>query len=214
MQSWGTQSRFEHRDTDFEPSKSGVIGLLGSALGMDRSDDDLLRKLADLKMGVRVDSEGRLLRDYHTAGGGMFRGAAHQVHGQETVLSERFYLTGACFVVALVSNDLGMLERIAGALLDPVWPLYLGRRSCPPDKPILAGVAAPGGLKDQLRRLSWLGHGTPPPGQIRCVVESKEGSPRTDQPVSFRMYARQHTRRFVSTYWLDLSALPGDTDVP
>src|SRR5690606_33869407 len=69
MQSWGTQSRFAHRDTDFEPSKSGVLGLVGSALGMSRDDDDLLQALASLKMGVRVDREGRILRDYHTAGG-------------------------------------------------------------------------------------------------------------------------------------------------
>jgi CRISPR system Cascade subunit CasD len=28
MQAWGTQSRFVNRDTELEPSKSGVIGLL------------------------------------------------------------------------------------------------------------------------------------------------------------------------------------------
>ena len=36
MQSWGTQSRFGHRDTGTEPSKSGVIGLLCAALGWPR----------------------------------------------------------------------------------------------------------------------------------------------------------------------------------
>src|SRR3990172_4719032 len=36
MQSWGTTSRFDQRDTGKEPSKSGVIGLLAAALGIDR----------------------------------------------------------------------------------------------------------------------------------------------------------------------------------
>ena len=33
MQSWGSQSRFSHRDTEREPTKSGVVGLLSAALG-------------------------------------------------------------------------------------------------------------------------------------------------------------------------------------
>ena len=66
MQSWGVQSNFTHRDTGFEPSKSGVIGLICAALGRDRAEpvDDL----AALKMGVRVDRQGVVLKDYHTAG--------------------------------------------------------------------------------------------------------------------------------------------------
>ncbi len=37
LQSWGTQSRFRVRDTGREPSKSGVIGLLCTALGRPRT---------------------------------------------------------------------------------------------------------------------------------------------------------------------------------
>ena len=33
MQSWGTTSRFDQRDTGKEPSKSGVVGLLAAAMG-------------------------------------------------------------------------------------------------------------------------------------------------------------------------------------
>ncbi|MCX6022801.1 MAG: CRISPR-associated protein Cas5, partial [Chloroflexi bacterium] len=39
MQSWGTQSEFRNRDTGIEPSKSGIIGLLGAALGWPRDAD-------------------------------------------------------------------------------------------------------------------------------------------------------------------------------
>jgi len=38
MQSWGTRSRFDHRDTEREPSKSGVIGLVCAAIGRDRNE--------------------------------------------------------------------------------------------------------------------------------------------------------------------------------
>ena len=67
MQSWGVQSRFGVRDTGLEPSKSGVLGLVCAALGINRSDDQALVPLAALKMGVRVDWEGLLRVDYHTA---------------------------------------------------------------------------------------------------------------------------------------------------
>lgn len=68
MQAWGTQSRFIVRDTGWEPSKSGVVGLLCAALGCSRDDDQTVVELASLRMGVRVDGEGALLSDYHTAG--------------------------------------------------------------------------------------------------------------------------------------------------
>src|SRR4030043_150082 len=72
MQSWGTQSRFSNRDTELEPSKSGVIGLLCAALGKPRDEREAqippsINELSALKMGVRVDREGAVKCDYHTA---------------------------------------------------------------------------------------------------------------------------------------------------
>ena len=65
IQSWGNDSRFEVRRTGKEPTKSGVIGLLAAALGRSRADS--LDDLCSLRFGVRVDQEGQLLRDFHTA---------------------------------------------------------------------------------------------------------------------------------------------------
>ena len=65
MQAWGSDSRFEVRRTGREPTKSGVIGLLAAALGRSRADS--VADLCRLRLGVRVDQEGRLLRDFHTA---------------------------------------------------------------------------------------------------------------------------------------------------
>ena len=73
MQAWDVQSHFTFRLTGLEPSKSGVIGLLCAALGKPRDEAPndgfpTLKELAALKMGVRVDREGRMRRDFHTAG--------------------------------------------------------------------------------------------------------------------------------------------------
>lgn len=67
LQSWGADSKFEIRKTNREPTKSGVIGLLAAALGLARDDDQALQRLNGLRFAVRVDQEGQLLRDYHTA---------------------------------------------------------------------------------------------------------------------------------------------------
>lgn len=67
MQSWGTDSKFEVRKTNREPTKSGVVGLLAAALGARRDQTEILRRLNKLRIAVRVDREGTLLRDFHTA---------------------------------------------------------------------------------------------------------------------------------------------------
>ena len=63
MQSWGTDSKFDVRRTQREPSKSGVIGLIAAALGIPRQDQEILHTLASLRLGIRVDGEGTMIRD-------------------------------------------------------------------------------------------------------------------------------------------------------
>src|SRR5688572_27664508 len=67
LQSWGMRSRWDVRDTQPEPTKSGVVGLLGCALGYPTDDRRLENELdAGLRFGVRVESPGRILEDYQT----------------------------------------------------------------------------------------------------------------------------------------------------
>src|SRR5437016_2147820 len=110
MQSWGTQSRFSIRDTGLEPSKSGVIGLLCAALGkprLEEANDDFptLAQLAASQMGVRVDREGVMKRDFHTAGGAHRQGDRCGVMkadgnvNKNAVTSQRWYLSDASFLV-------------------------------------------------------------------------------------------------------------------
>lgn len=226
LQSWGTQSRFSHRETDFEPSKSGVLGLVGAALGMPRDDEETLRRLAALSMAVRVDREGTILRDYHTAGGGTFRGEAHSVYGtKDTVVTNRFYLMDACFVVALSGEDHALIDQIVGAFEKPKWPLFLGRKACTPAARIFLKGPCDGHANDLIRNVPWQDKRRTTPAEnikLRCVLEepiadgkipaAPTGRPRADVPRSFRLYARRFDNRFVRDDWIDVQELPEEEE--
>lgn len=210
LQSWGTRSRFPERDTEIEPSKSGVLGLVGAALGMPRDDTALLERIAACSMAVRVDREGTLLRDYHTAGGGTFRGEPHSVFDAKgTVLTSRHYLQGASFLVALGYEDAALAQRIDESLDAPVWPLALGRRACPPSLPVRAGLVN-ASWEEAARGALWPS-AKAPGGRVRLVVECQPGDPgaeaRQDQPLSFRLHDRHFARRYVHTKFIEPTEL-------
>lgn len=227
MQSWGTQSRFTTRDTGLEPSKSGVIGLLCAALGFPRSALELevsgrtiqLKELAALSMGVRVDREGTLARDFHTAGGGTLTGKHDGPHygvvkasGAKgtTVVSTRYYLADADFLVAL-SGDSEILERLQAALRNPVWPMFLGRKSFVPGEPVWIREGLLADVEDvetALRGFPW----RRPERQwrsedpLRLVLEAEgpaTGEPRQDVPLSFDFERRRFAVRHVRTAWIE-----------
>lgn len=182
MQSWGTTSRFDERDTQLEPSKSGVLGLVCAALGRDRAES--VDDLAALRMGVRVEREGVPLRDYQTATGVVI--ASSGKHDMErTVVSPRYYLADAVFLVGL-EGDSDLLANIQQALANPAWPLALGRKSCVPSLP----VHLPDGLSEQplpavLATWSCLVTGEAPQSPRRVLMEHpSEGSVRLDQPLA------------------------------
>ncbi|MFC9409393.1 type I-E CRISPR-associated protein Cas5/CasD [[Kitasatospora] papulosa] len=149
LQSWGLHSHFNERDTAAFPTRSGVIGMLASALGRHR--DHPIDDLTALHLTVRTDRPGVLLRDLHTVGGGLPGKATvttaegKKRHGDTgTLLTHRYYLADAAFTVALTTPQATtdtqvLLNRCAKALRTPQWSLHLGRRSCPPEGPILLG---------------------------------------------------------------------------
>ncbi|VXD06286.1 Type I-E CRISPR-associated protein Cas5/CasD [Enterobacterales bacterium 8AC] len=202
MQSWGTTSRFDERDTQMEPSKSGVLGLICAALGRDRSEpvDDL----AALEMGVRVDREGVVLRDYQTATG--IINAAGKVDMNRTVVSPRYYLSDAAFLVGF-EGDRSLLAQIHRALKTPHWALVLGRKGCLPSPP----VYLPDGLRDSdllaaLRDYPELVKGACQ--QVRrLLLEATEGTVRLDQPIA-PFADRRFGPRFVLTEQLEPEEMP------
>jgi|SRR5690554_423578 len=208
MQSWGTTSRFDERNTQLEPSKSGVLGLVCAALGRDRHEpvDDL----AVLRMGVRVDQEGVPMRDYQTATGVLI--ATGKADLRRTVVSPRYYLSDAAFLVGLEGADEALLARIHAALRAPHWPLSLGRKSFVPGMPVwLPDGFSSLPLEDALARYPRLSGGRRADSRapLRCVLEDEqEGSIRLDQPVA-PFAERRFGPRFVKSGVLHV---PDQTD--
>jgi CRISPR system Cascade subunit CasD len=144
LQSWGTSSRFVRRNTDRAPSRSGILGMLASATGRRRTDP--LEDLLSLRIGVRVDQPGHVERDFHTA---------RTRDGAESMpLSYRFYLSDAVFAVA-VEGDTALLDGLRVALRRPAYPLFLGRKSCPPAGALDHGLHD-GDVVEVLNTAPWL----------------------------------------------------------
>lgn len=203
MQSWGTTSRFDERDTQLEPSKSGVLGLVCAALGRDRTEpvDDLAR----LQMGVRVDREGVLMRDFQTATGVMI--ATGKSDLKRTVVSPRYYLADAAFLAGLEGDDPLLLARIHDALRNPVWPLALGRKSFPPGHPVwLTDGLLKTDLKTALSSAPRIAEPLPEHQDrpLRLILEHpREGAVRLDQPIA-PFALRRFGPRFVSPEVIDV----------
>lgn len=209
MQSWGTTSRFDQRDTGKEPSKSGVVGLLAAALGIDRENWTDLAPLTRLSMGVRHDRPGVISQDYQTAGCAKTDTIikADGTLSKDGVVSHRFYLADAAFLVGLECKDLSLLERIHTSLSDPAWPLALGRKSYVATESIWmeAGLQdAP--LRDILTRWPWIAtqrKWEDRPEKLLVSYESEDGSGvlKMDQPLS-SFAERRFGARFVRSEWI------------
>lgn len=212
LQAWDTQSNFGVRTTGREPSKSGIIGLLCAALGRPR--DEPVDDLAVLRMGVRVDQEGHILRDWHTAGVDGYLKAGGSVERKNVITSTRYYLTDAAFLVGLEGDDFALLQQLHNALNLPRWMLFLGRKSCPPAAP----PYLPDGLKESdlhsaLISYPWLSRSQrrykelrrANPQGLRLVLEDRaEGHQvRQDHPISYAKGNRQFTTRRTVTTWTD-----------
>ncbi len=194
QQAWGVQSTGENRDTVREPSKSGVIGLLCAAMGRPRQEP--LEDLCTLRMGVRVEREGYLERDYQT-----IHRISWEGESSSASISNRYYLSGAAFLVGL-EGDLALLERLQDALRIPHWLLFLGRKAFPPSMPIYLsdGLRKGQTLEDAFQFYPWLLSDlsesketlqkndplVDPPATLRIVLEDPQGEIICmDNPVSF-----------------------------
>ena len=207
MQSWGTTSRFDQRDTGKEPSKSGVVGLLAAAMGIDRENWDDLEPLTQLFMGVRHDRPGVPKRDYQTAQH-IISADRSKIH--DTAVTTRDYLADAAFLVGLAGEDRTFLEQIHAALHDPVWPLALGRKSYVPSESIwMENAVQDVPLREALARFPWIAtlrKWEELPEKLLVSFESEDGSGvlKMDQPLS-SFSERRFGARFVHSEWIPFS---------
>ncbi len=152
LASWGAQAVGEERPSSDCPGAGSILGLLAAALGIRREEEARQQALfAHCTFAVKTVNRGYPLRDYHTiqapsARTGKFKHLPYPTRRAElgsmddpnTLISRRDYRCDGLWVVALrVSPDSPVsLEQCRAALLRPAFPLYLGRKSCPPGAPL------------------------------------------------------------------------------
>ncbi|MFG2064841.1 type I-E CRISPR-associated protein Cas5/CasD [Micromonospora sp. NPDC048871] len=194
LQSWGATSRFTQRHTEIAPTKSGVIGMLAAAQGLRRTDP--LTDLLGLEFGVRIDQPGQILRDFQTA---------RTLDGRDSMpLTNRYYLSDAVFLAA-IGGAQDLLTGLDEAVRRPKFPLYLGRRSCPPVAPVTLGVH-PGTVPEVLGDYPWqaakrLCKGAGLTVALEMLTDAPPGAEVSetvpDQPISFDPAHRQYGWRAV-----------------
>lgn len=200
MQAWGTHTFEDFRPSNLYPTRSGLLGLLGACLGLERSDLAGQANLAaSVEFTVRVDGQlvrpgrdkpvakpGIKLPDFHTVRD------ARKVDGSANkfpVVSRREYLFDAAFTVAVGSRPGASvsLGQIAEALRRPRYTPALGRRSCPLTRPLLEGQVEAVSARDALAT-------TEPKG---CLIYSEAET--SDQSIRVRdVPMHRKTRQFAT----------------
>jgi CRISPR system Cascade subunit CasD len=201
LQAWSVAA-FADRPTLPFPTKSGIIGMLASALG--RRREERIDDLVALSTSVRADEAGRALTDFQTAGSDGWRSADGRLHTDVGKIRRKGFLADAVFTAALTGAD-EVIERTAAAVTRPVRPLFLGRRCCPPAAPLLIGISSLPAL-DALAAAPYQGHRSRPPAWFLAATEAAEGARGEswdDLPLSFAVDRREYGSRSVRVFELE-----------
>ncbi|MFF5931604.1 type I-E CRISPR-associated protein Cas5/CasD [Streptomyces hydrogenans] len=230
QQSWGERGVFHHRDTTAFPTRSALIGMFAAAAGRTRQEAlTPYHQLPgspshhDLTFTIRIDSPGTLHRDFHTVGGGhpperRLRTAAGSTRtaATSTLVTYRTYLTGAVFTVA-VEGPHALIAHIADTLEHPHFALFLGRRNCLPDTPLVLNPHSPDPVTE-LHETVPLTLPAPPPdpnGHVPITFVHEHPTPQhtsalpdresNSEPLDFTPTSRRHLPR---PLWLTTPRLP------
>ena len=186
----------EYRPTMRYPGKSALIGMMGAALGIARSDEEGQEKLRSLEVAVAIFNDGTPMRDFHTVQtvnrkskhSPITRADALSNAGShlETMITQREYRQNVHYGIAGWHGD---LEAIRDAIENPVYPIYLGRKSCSLSSPADPQIVSCDTLEDAFQTLKnppWM---TEPAVAREMVTDASlglEGSQewRNDIPLS------------------------------
>ena len=203
LQSWGFDSQYNRRNTGLMPTKSAIAGMCCAALGYARGSGEEkaflpqfnavhMIAIATPRKGTKTELPVRRLQDYHTVQNTKTAdGKTKDCH-----ITYRQYLSDASFGV-LLEGPAQLLLQVSSALANPVWGLWLGRKSCIPTAPILAGI------RDNREAALRLLIGEKPLGAFVCqeevenFAEGRDTLP--DAPVSFASERRLFSPRRVKT---------------
>ena len=216
LQAWGSDSQYSRRNTGLIPTKSAIAGMCCAAHGFrrgSREEESFLAEFRVLSMTAiaipripkkksKAETNGkaltvRRLQDFHTVQNTKTaEGKMKDCH-----ITNRQYLSDASFGV-LFAGDAAFLEKLALALANPVWGMWLGRKCCIPSAPILAGIRE--SREDALKLLL----GDAPlesfTRQVDVDTFAAGGDTLADVPVSFTSNRRLFSPRRVRTMQGDL----------
>ena len=212
MATWGDIAVGEYRPSQAHPSRTAVLGLLAAALGIRRDrEEELIGLDRSVRLAMRLDIPGELLRDYHTT---QVAPAGKKLHYYtrsdetksdklHTILSQRDYRTdsGASIALQTLDGDTSRLRAWQQALKTPALPLFLGRKSCPlalPTDPIIVEAenlkVAFDSYPDCLQKLSVLSrHSLPEAEHFRYFWEGEDQglNPQLTYPRHDRLLSRR-----------------------
>ncbi len=174
MQAWGSHTYEDYRPSLIFPTRSAVVGLLGACLGIAREKPEQLKTLSDSFI-LTVLAHPRTVEqrhfkdecksktvslhkmtDYHTvlnarrADGGM---------RDDAIVSRREYLCDAEFTLALTFKEDAAydLEQVVRAVKKPIYTPYLGRRSCPLQRPLFEKIVTAETAEQALKKIEITG---------------------------------------------------------
>ena len=170
MQAWGGHTYETFRPSYIFPTRSGIIGLLGACLGIEREEIQKRERLnQSFELTVKVEKRKiekenykekrseelsiNKITDYHTVLDG------RKVDGKsrdQAILSYREYLNDAEFTLILdFKEDADYnLNEIKKAIYKPIFTPFLGRRSCPLHRPLFEKIIRAKNIKEILKELS------------------------------------------------------------
>ena len=182
MMSFGTVLVDHHGVIDRFPGTAMLCGMLANALGWYHGDFERLQGLQSrIRYAARWDVKPRRMVDYHTVDlgqekmreqGWTTRGVPEHRQGGSgakfgTHQRYRHYWTDGLMTVALelLGDDKPDLDTVASALQQPARPLFLGRKTCSPARPLLDPLSPVIKGQDLLKILSqvqfWDRYGEP-----------------------------------------------------
>ena len=161
MASFGEVAVGERRMSWSRPGRSAILGMVAAALGIDRVDQEAHQNLEKgLFYAVKTEVPGRPFVDYHTAQvpkskkGQSFGTRRHELSADnlQTVLSRREWRVDSFFTVVLWARNPGSIDidRIAEALRNPFYILYVGRRAAPLGLPLNPSIIEANSFLDAL----------------------------------------------------------------
>ncbi|MEM9726711.1 MAG: type I-E CRISPR-associated protein Cas5/CasD [Pseudomonadota bacterium] len=153
LASFGELAGVNRRGGVDRPGKGALLGLVGAALGLRRTDDDGQRALAEgYAVATRAWKPGRVLQDYHTFQSVKSnarepfstRADALRRGAPVTSISVREYRMDVLFDAAYraKAGARWSLAALRDALERPAFTLSLGRKACPlaaPLAPVILG---------------------------------------------------------------------------